>query len=104
LRTNHASKLGRVSHTNEVKNNFTGEYQFVTGYSPDIYKVEAPDAIEPKGEDAKVLLRYSGNNKSAGVLYNGNYQSVILGFPFETLETKEHRNELMKQMLEFFNQ
>ncbi|MFA9371560.1 MAG: fibronectin type III domain-containing protein [Labilibaculum antarcticum] len=104
FRTNHASKLGRVSHTNDVRNNFTGEYQFETGYSPDIYKVEAPDAIEPKGEDAKVLLRYSGNNKSAGVLYDGNYQSVILGFPFETLETKEHRNELMKQMLQFFNQ
>ena len=104
FRTNHASKLGRVSHTNEVRNNFTGEYQFVTGYSPEIYKVEAPDAIEPKGEDAKILLRYSGNNKSAGVLYNGNYQSVILGFPFETLETKEYRNELMKQILQFFNQ
>jgi hypothetical protein len=104
FRTNHASKLGSVSHTNEVRNNFTGEYQFETGYSLDIYKVEAPDAIEPKGEDAKVLLRYSGNNKSAGVLYDGNYQSVILGFPFETLESKEYRNELMKQMLQFFNQ
>ncbi|WP_320017690.1 fibronectin type III domain-containing protein [Labilibaculum manganireducens] len=104
FRTNHASKLGKVSHTNEVRNNFTGEYQFETEYSADIYKVEAPDAIEPKGDGAKVLLRYSGNNKSAGVVYDGNYQSVILGFPFETLETKEHRNKLMKQMLQFFNQ
>jgi len=104
FRTNHASKLGGVSHTNEVSNDFTGEYQFETGYSPDIYKVEAPDAIEPLGKNTNVLLRYTGNNKSAGVLYNGNYQSVILGFPFETLETKEYRKELMKQMLQFFNQ
>ncbi|WP_143470509.1 fibronectin type III domain-containing protein [Labilibaculum filiforme] len=104
FRTNYGSKLGKVSHTNEVRNNFTGEYQFVTGYSSVIYKVEAPDAIEPFGENAKVLLRYSGNNKSAGVLYNGKYQSVILGFPLETLETKAYRNELMKQILQFFNQ
>ena len=103
FRTNHASKLGRVSHPNEVRDNFSGEYQFETGYSPKIYKVEAPDAIEPLGENANVLLRYTGNNKSAGVLYNGEYQSVILGFPFETLETKEYRKELMRQMLQFFN-
>ena len=104
FRTNHASKLGRVSHTNEVKNNFSGEYQFVTGYSPQIYKVEAPDAIEPLGKNANVLLRYTGNNKSAGILYDGKYQSVILGFPFETLETKQYRKELMRQILQFFNQ
>ena len=104
FRTNHASKVGSVSHPNEVRNNFTGEYQFVTGYSPQIYKVEAPDAIEPLGKNANVLLRYTGNNKSAGVLYDGEYQSVILGFPFETLETKQYRKELMKQMLQFFNQ
>lgn len=79
-----------------------GEYEFTNGYSPEIYKVEAPDAIEPIGENAKVLLRYTGNNKSAGVLYNGDYQSVILGFPFETLKNKKYRNELMKQMLQFF--
>lgn len=102
FRTNHASKLGGIYHPNEVRDKFVGEYEFTNGYSPEIYKVEAPDAIEPIGEDAKVLLRYSGNNKSAGVLYNGDYQSVILGFPFETLKNKKYRNELMKQMLQFF--
>lgn len=40
------------------------------------------------GKKANVLLRYSGNNKSAGVVYNGDYQSLILGFSFESLETK----------------
>jgi hypothetical protein len=104
FRTNHASKLGQIFHPNEVRNSFTGHYEFETGYSSKIYKVEAPDAIEPIGEKAKVLFRYAGNQKSAGVLYQGDYQSVILGFPFETLKIKADRNELMRQMLQFFNQ
>ena len=103
FRTNHAARLGRLSHPNEVRNDFKGAYRFANSDSQDTYKVEAPDAIEPVGEQAKVLLRYTENNKSAGILYNGKYQSVILGFPFETLENHEYRKELMKQILQFFN-
>lgn len=102
FRTNNASKSGLVSHPNEVKKNFTGEYQFETGYNQEIYKVEAPDAIEPVGKNAKVFLRYTKNTKSAGIIYNGNYQSVILGFPFESLQTQKDRNDMMKQILQFF--
>ena len=102
FRTNHASKLGGLYHPNEVKTDFTGDYQFETGYNPDLYKVEAPDAIEPLGENVNVLIRYRGNNKSAGVVYDGDYQSILLGFPFETLVSQQDRDELMKQMLQFF--
>lgn len=104
FRTNHASKSGLLSHPNGVRNNFKGEYQFTTEYNPKIYKVEAPDAIEPVGENAKVFLRYSKNSKSAGVVYDGEYQSIILGFPFETIGSKEDKNELMKQIFNFFKQ
>lgn len=102
FRTNHASKSGLLSHPNGVRNNFKGEYQFTTEYNPKIYKVEAPDAIEPVGKNAKVFLRYSKNSKSAGVVYDGEYQSIILGFPFETIGSKEDKNELMKQIFNFF--
>lgn len=103
FRTNYASKSGAISHPNEVKANFTGNYQFETGLNEQIYKVEAPDAIEPVGKNAKVFLRYTNNTKSAGVVYDGDYQSIILGFPFETIKTKEDRNDLMKKIFRFFN-
>jgi hypothetical protein len=103
FRTNYASKSGLLSHPNDVRENFSGEYQFETGYNKNIYKVEAPDALEPTGKNAKVFLRYAKNTKSAGVVYNGDYKSIILGFPFETLHTKEDRNEMMNQIFQFFN-
>jgi len=103
FRTNYASKSGLVSHPNGVRKDFDGNYRFETGFNPNIYKVEAPDAIEPVGKNASVFLRYIKNNKSAGVLYNGDYQSVILGFPFETIKTEEGRIDLMSKVLKFFN-
>jgi hypothetical protein len=97
--TNHASKSGCVYPVNAVKSDFQQEYKFEQDYNPDIYKVESPDAIEPKGEGAKVLFRYKGDNKTAGVVYNGIYQSVILGFPFETITTDQQRSELIGEIL-----
>jgi hypothetical protein len=64
--------------------------------------VESPDAIEPKGDGAKVLFRYQSDNKTAGVGYNGKYQSVILGFPFETITTAEQRRNLLDEILRYW--
>ena len=60
------------------------------------------NAIEPKGENAKVLFRYKGDNKTAGVCFDGNCHSVILGFPFETITTDHQRDELMGQILKYW--
>jgi len=100
--TNHASKSGCVYPVNDVKSDFSTEFRFVQDYNPNIYKVESPDAIEPKGENAKVLFRYKGDNKTAGICFDGNYHSVILGFPFETITTDRQRDELMGQMLKYW--
>ena len=102
FRTNHASKSGCVYPVNAVADQFSGEYLFVQEYNPKIYKVESPDAIEPKGKDAKVLFRYKGDNKTAGVCFDGSYHSVILGFPFETITTDQQRDELMRQVLQYW--
>jgi hypothetical protein len=100
--TNHASKSGCVYPVNAVKSDFSKEFRFVQEYNPAIYKVESPDAIEPKGENAKVLFRYKSDNKTAGVCYDGNYHSVILGFPFETITTDQQRDELLGQILKYW--
>ena len=31
------------------------------------------------------IIRYSENNISAGIIYDGNYKLIATGFPFETV-------------------
>lgn len=102
-RTNHAVKNGGIYHTDYSTHAFNGQWNFNTSYHPEIYKVEAPDAIEPYGEGAITAFRYSENNSSAGTAFNGNYKTVILGFPFETIIDVEGRTKLMKQILKYFD-
>ncbi|HBE42147.1 MAG TPA: hypothetical protein DDW27_13240 [Bacteroidales bacterium] len=102
-RTGHAVKKGEVYATDYAKPTFSGNYSFNTDYSENIYSVEAPDAIEPSGAGATCAFRYKETNSSAGVMFNGKYRTVILGFPFETIVDEGERNSLMKQVLNFFN-
>lgn len=101
-RTGHSVKTGQVYATDYTKSIFSGNIDFNTNYSQSIYSVEAPDAIEPFGKGALCSFRYFENNSSAGVSYSGNYRTVILGFPFETITDEDKRNLLMKEILNFF--
>jgi hypothetical protein len=101
-RTNHAVKKGRVYATDYAAPVLKGQVEFNTEHSPDYYAVEAPDGIEPVGVNAVTAYRYNENNVSAGTMYNGEYKTVILGFPFETVMSEKERDELMKQILKFF--
>ncbi|HAH23242.1 MAG TPA: hypothetical protein DCL77_05715, partial [Prolixibacteraceae bacterium] len=47
--TGHASKSGKVFPVNAMRDQFTYEFSFVQETNKTIYKVESPDAIEPKG-------------------------------------------------------
>jgi hypothetical protein len=101
-RTNHADNLGEVVVTDEMAARFPASVNYNTGYLPGVYKVEAPDGLEPKGESAHRLFRYAGNNVSAGVAYEGKHRSVVLGFPFESIVDVAQRNALMNQIVAFF--
>ena len=74
---------------------------FNTQPHPTIYRVDAPDAIKPIGDQAKTWLRYAENEFSAGVRYEGDYRVVVLGFPFETVMDELDRRELMREVLRF---
>ncbi|MCU4162913.1 hypothetical protein [Carboxylicivirga caseinilyticus] len=100
-RTNHAVKSGNVYATDYATSVFKGELCFNTVYRPDIYTVEAPDAIEAVGDKALTAFRYDENNASAAVLYQGDYKTVIFGFPFETIISEQERDSLMKAILNF---
>lgn len=67
------------------------------------YAAEHPDGIEPADKKAYTILRYSENNISAGIAFDGDYKTVILGFPFECIQRTTDRELLMKEILDFFN-
>lgn len=81
---------------------FKGNYSFNTKPNGRVYSVESPDGVKPVGDDAWTIYRYYENNISAGVAYNGDYKSVILGFPIETLQTREQIDNIFGEIIEFF--
>jgi len=66
------------------------------------YFVESPDAFEPNDKKAYTICRYSENNLSAAVAYDGNYKVCAFGFPFETIISENDRQSIMKSILSFF--
>jgi len=67
-----------------------------------IYSVPAPDCIIPVSP-AFPVLKYLGGNYGAGTAYKGDYRTFIMGFPFESIDTEEHRAKIMAGILQFLN-
>ena len=101
-RTGNAVNNGSVCSTDYAKPDFSLKFGFNTLYSPAIYSVESPGAIEASGKGAICSLRYTQNNTSAGVAFKGAAKTFAMGFPFETIIEEKERNLLMKQILDFF--
>lgn len=101
-RTNHATKSGTFFTTDYGKPWFNLAGRFNQSAHSEIYTVEAPDGIEPAGEGAFTVFRYSDNNVSAGVAFRGDYKSVVIGFPLETIIAVNEREKLFAQIMNFF--
>ena len=102
-------RVGQASVTGTVKSIvslfpmlYNGDFTFHNTLNSDSYVVEAPDAIEPASEGAYTILRYSENNLSAGIAYKGDYKTVVIGFPFESIKSAFDRMKMMKMVLDFF--
>ena len=102
-RVGQAALKGKVKSVYSPFPMLTGNYTYHNELNEESYVVEAPDAIEPASKDAYTVMRYSENNLSAGVAYQGDYKTYIMGFPFETIRTEAERETLMKAILTFFN-
>lgn len=100
--TDHAVRHGKCFTTNNKWLPSGMVIEFNTGLMPDLYTVEAPDALEPVDSLGQVFLRYTENQFSAGVSYQGKYKVVALGFPFETIIDAAQRVLLMKKVMEYF--
>lgn len=101
-RVGQAARCGQVKSVPSPFENLKGNYTYHNELNAESYAVESPDAIEPT-KGAYTIMRYTENNLSAGIAYRGSYKTIVLGFPFETIRTEEERNELMDNILQFFN-
>ena len=101
-RVGQAARTGKVKCITSPFPMLTGNYTYHHELNSDSYVVEAPDAIEPATKDAYTIMRYSESNLSAGVAYQGDYKTCIMGFPFESIRTEAERETLMEAILSFF--
>ena len=101
-RVGQAARTGKVKCITSPFPMLTGNYTYHHELNSDSYVVEAPDAIEPVTKDAYTIMRYSESNLSAGVAYQGDYKTCIMGFPFESIRTEAERETLMEAILSFF--
>jgi hypothetical protein len=103
-RVGQAATEGKVKTVASPFGMFMGKYDYYNTLNAESYVVESPDGIEPAEEDAYTVFRYSENNLSAGVVFQGKYKTCVLGFPFESIKSMEERNQLMKSVLTFFEE
>lgn len=101
-RAGQAATTGNVKAVASLYPVFDGKFSYYNELNSESYVVESPDAIEPADNNAYTTFRYSENNLSAGIVYNGNYKTCVLGFPFESLKTTKEREIMMKMVLSFF--
>jgi hypothetical protein len=75
------------------------QLSFNTLPSEEIYKVESPEIITPRGKGAITALQYGTSRTSAAVAYKGEYSAFVMGFPYETILDKEERVALLNDIL-----
>jgi len=71
-------------------------------WNADRYAVERVNGLNAVGKKSKIWLRYVENNIGAAVYFQGDHQSIVLGFPFETIEKRAVRQALMCDMMRQF--
>ena len=72
-------------------------------YDERIYRVEAPDGIAPASDSARTIFRYSDTAISAAISYDpGDYRTVVIGFPIETVLQEEAIDGIICSTLKFF--
>jgi hypothetical protein len=66
------------------------------------YDVEYPDVLNTFGGSTGLLSYVGGTGGTAGVQYDGSFQVVHFGFPFETITSAAAREEIMDRVIAFF--
>ena len=101
----HAGRTGQVSFTEceEFQTQKGSKVWFNNTINEDIYSVEAPDGIAPRGR-SRVFMRYTDSDIPAAVCRDDKgYRTVCIGFPIETLTDKADIENIISLTLEYFS-
>ena len=105
-------RVGQASVTGEAYEvpcrfrEFTGGiYEFNAELNDKCYIVESPDSFYPADDKiACTMMRYGENNLIGGIAADfSSYRTVVIGFPFETINSESAREQLITQILDFFS-
>ena len=96
-----ASGTGKVVNRFDFFPEFKANYTICTTLNKNQYAVKDPDSIEPANGSFRILS-YEDTYLPACIAYKGKYNSVISGFPFESIQTENERNTFMTEILTFF--
>ncbi|MBQ6166542.1 MAG: N-acetylmuramoyl-L-alanine amidase [Muribaculaceae bacterium] len=99
-----ASLDGTVIATDSPDNYLSspGAWTFVSKLNDKVYAVESPDAIRASDSRGFTWMRYGENGLPAAIASDrGNYRTVVVGFPLETVTTAQERTSLMSRIMEF---
>ena len=80
------------------------ELSFNTEPCEDIYSVESPEVVGASDKACVTALQYANTNKAAAVAYSGDYNTFVMGFPYETIEDADKRKSLMIEILTWITQ
>lgn len=77
------------------------EYTFRHGYTEELYAIETVDLLKPAGAGARAAISCVADNRTIGVLCEGQGRSLVMGFPFEAIGDPAARDRLMGDILRF---
>lgn len=98
----------RAAHAGKVTCRFPREISetslnFDQELNDSILAIESPDAISPADHRCIPIMQYAENGLNAATLYQGKYNSCIIGFPIESIPEAESRDNLFKILLNVLN-
>uniref|UniRef100_A0AB33ILS5 Xanthan lyase n=1 Tax=Prevotella sp. GTC17253 TaxID=3236793 RepID=A0AB33ILS5_9BACT len=102
-RNSRAAVTGRVKGVRSPLELKIGEGNYWNQLNDKSYVVESPDGIEPADSTSFTVMRYPESNLSAAVAYGGkDYQTFVMGIPFESIMDAGLRESLMNAVIRFF--
>ncbi len=73
--------------------------QVMSFFTPDRIVVTYPDQLQALGGSVPLLDYVGGAGGVAGVLYEGDYRAVTIGFPIESIDNRDDRRTLLAGLL-----
>lgn len=102
LSESRAQSTGIISNYFSIWDDFSQKYYHYNNSVDDkMYAVEYPDGLDTSF-GSQIIHSFEKSNLPATIGYKGKYKTIISSVPFESIRKKEDRENLMKEITNFF--